>query len=148
MDGNTRGKNYNMQRVMEFYESGMKPAEIANRLKINSVQSLRHAIERHKREKERTERIISEITEEKQARQKAEDEKLENEAKQKETAERHKLIAKIVPPNVGLFPYAIDIQTFKALEFVLKKQWNCDFYIDSETQEIYLPALIPQFLSG
>ena len=142
MDGNTRGKSYNMQRVMELYESGMKPAEIANRLKINSVQSLRHAIERHKREKERTERIISEIAEEKQARKKAEDEKLENEAKQKETAERQKLIAKILPPNVGLFPYAIDIQTFKALEFVLKKQWNCDFYIDSETQEIYLPENI------
>ena len=47
-----------------------------------------------------------------------------------------------MPPNVGLFPYAIDIQTFKALEFVLKKQWNCDFYIDSETQEIYLPENI------
>ena len=52
-----------MQRVMELYEGGMKPTEIASRLKINSVQSLRHAIERHKREKERTERIISEIAE-------------------------------------------------------------------------------------
>lgn len=94
------------------------------------------------REKERTERIISEITEEKQARLKAEDERLKNEAKQKETAERHKLVAKILPPNVGLFPYAIDIRTFKALEFVLKEQWNCDFYIDSESQEIYLPENI------
>ena len=131
-----------MQRLMELYESGMKPTEIANRLKINSVQSLRYAIERHKREKVRTERIISEITEEKQARQKAEDEKLENEAKQKDTAERHKLVAKILPLNVGLFPYAIDIRTFKALEFVLKEQWNCDFYIDSESQEIYLPENI------
>lgn len=52
MGGNVRGKIYNMQRVMELYESGMKPAEIANRLKINSVQSLRHAIEHHKREGE------------------------------------------------------------------------------------------------
>jgi hypothetical protein len=37
MGGNTRGKRYNMQRVMKLYESEMKPAEIANRLKINSV---------------------------------------------------------------------------------------------------------------
>jgi hypothetical protein len=44
MGGNARGKYYNMQRIMELNESGMKPAEIANRLKINSVQSLRHSI--------------------------------------------------------------------------------------------------------
>ena len=91
--------------------------------------------ERRREQKESSLKLLRK----KQARQKAEDEKLENEVKQKETAERHKLIAKILPPNVGLFPYAIDIQTFNALEFVLKEQWNCDFYIDSETQEIYLP---------
>ena len=139
MDRNVRGRNYNMQRVMELYESGMKPTEIANRLKINSVQSLRHAIERHNREKERTERIISEIAEEKKVRQKAEQEKLEDEAKQREMAERQKVITKIIPPVAGLFSYAIDIQTFKALEFVLKEQWNDSFFINSETQEIYLP---------
>ena len=64
MGGNARGKNYNMHSVIELYASGMKSAEITNRLKINSVQNLRHAIEHHKREMERTERIISEITEE------------------------------------------------------------------------------------
>ena len=54
-------------------------------------------------------------------------------------AERQKLIAKIIPPVAGLFSYAIDIHTFKALEFVLKEQWNDSFFINSETQEIYLP---------
>ena len=136
MDRNVRGRNYNMQKVMEIYESGLKPSEIAKRLKINSVQSLRHAIERHNREKERTEKIISEIAEEKKVRQKAEQEKLEEDAKQREMAERQKLIAKIIPPVAGLFSYAIDIHTFKALEFVLKEQWNDSFFINSETQEI------------
>ena len=88
MDRNVRGRNYNMQKVMELYESGLKPSEIAKRLKINSVQSLRHAIERHNREKERTEKIISEIAEEKKVRQKAEQENLEEDAKQREMAER------------------------------------------------------------
>ena len=106
---------------MQLFGSSM-PAEIASRLKINSVQSLRHAIERHKREKERTERIISEIAEEKRAIQKAEDEKLENEAKQKETAERHRLIAKILPLNVGLFPYAIDTKILKRWNLSLKNR--------------------------
>ena len=52
MDRNFRGMDYNMQKVMDLYESGLKPSDIAKRLKINSVQSLRHAIERHKTEKE------------------------------------------------------------------------------------------------
>jgi hypothetical protein len=139
MDRNVRGRNYNMHKVMELYESGLKPSEIAKRLKIKSVQSLRHAIGRHNREKERTEKIISEITEERKVMQKAEHEKLEEDAKQREMAERQKLIAKIIPPVAGLFSYDIDIQTFKALEFVLKEQWNDSFFINSETQEIYLP---------
>ena len=84
MDRNVRSRNYVIQKVMELYESELKPSEIAKGLKINSVQSLRHAIERHNREKERIERITSEIAEEKKVRQKAEQEKLENEAKQRE----------------------------------------------------------------
>ena len=52
MDRNFRGMDYNMQKVMDLYESGLKHSDIAKRLKINSVQSLRHAIERHKTEKE------------------------------------------------------------------------------------------------
>ena len=59
-----------------------------------------------------------------------------------ETSERHNLIAKILPPNVGLFPNSIDILTFKALEFFLKEQWKSGFYEDSETHEIYLPENI------
>ena len=39
MGGNARGKNYNIQRVMELYESGMKPSEIANRLKLTRFRT-------------------------------------------------------------------------------------------------------------
>lgn len=129
IDRNVRGRNYDIQKVMELYESGLKPSEIAERLKINSVQSLRHTVERHKREKEITEGIISKIAEEKQAKRKSEQEKLENEAKRREIAEKQKLIAKIMPPIVGLFSYAIDTHTFKALEFVLRDQWNNSFLL-------------------
>ena len=54
-----RGKNYNMRKIMELYDSGLTPAEIAHRLRINSDQSLRHAIERQNREREEKERILS-----------------------------------------------------------------------------------------
>ena len=35
MGRNVRGRYYNIQKVMELYESGLKPSEIAKRLKIN-----------------------------------------------------------------------------------------------------------------
>jgi uncharacterized protein (DUF433 family) len=53
-----RGKNYNMRKIMELYDSGLTPAEIAHMLRINSVQSLRHAIEWQDREREGKERIL------------------------------------------------------------------------------------------
>ena len=59
--------------------------------------------------------------------EKAEQEKLENEAKQREEAESQKLMVKIIPTVASLFSYAIDIQTFRALEFVPKEQWNHSF---------------------
>ena len=124
----------------EFQRQGLQHAEsngsIRKRIeafrhckkaKNQFFQSLRHAIERHNREEERTERIISEIAEEKKVRQKAEQEKLENESKQREKQERQKLIAKTMSPVAGPFLYVMNIQTFESLEFVLQEQWNHSF---------------------
>lgn len=35
MDRNFRGTDYDMQKVMDLYESVLKPSDIAKRLKIN-----------------------------------------------------------------------------------------------------------------
>lgn len=134
-----RGKNYNMRKIMELYDSGLTPAEIAHRLRINSVQSLRHAIERQNREREEKERILKAIDKENEAKQKMEQGRLEYEARQKDKAKREKLRKDILAPNTGMFTYAIDRQTFEALEYVMKRQWGNSFFIDSEEQEIYVP---------
>ena len=68
---------------MELYDSGLTPAEIAHRPRINSVQSLRHAIERRNREREEKERILKAIDKENEAKQKMEQERLEYEARGK-----------------------------------------------------------------
>ena len=109
-----RGKNYNMQKIMELYDSGLTPAEIAHRLRINSIQSLRHAIERQNREREEKERILKAIDRENEAKQKMEQERLEYEAREKEKAKKEKLRKNILAPNTGMFPYAIDRRTFEA----------------------------------
>ena len=134
-----RGKNYNMRKIMELYDSGLTPPEIARRLRINSVQSLRHAIERQNREREEKERILKAIDKENKAKQKMEAERLEYEARQKNKAKREKLRKDILAPNTGMFSYAIDRQTFEALEYVMKRQWGNSFFVDSEEQEIYVP---------
>ena len=134
-----RGKNYNMRKIMELYDSGLTPPEIARRLRINSVQSLRHAIERQNREREEKERILKAIDKENKAKQKMEAERLEYEARQKNKAKREKLRKDILAPNTGMFSYAIDRQTFEALDYVMKRQWENSFFADSEEQEIYVP---------
>lgn len=114
-----RGQNYNMRKIMELYDSGLTPAEIAHRLRINSVQSLRHAIERQNREREEKERILKAIDKENEAKQKMKQERLEYEARQKDKATREKLRKDILASNTGMFTYAIDRQTFEALEYVM-----------------------------
>ena len=45
----------------------------------------------------------------------------------------------MLAPNRGIFPYAIDHPTFEVLEYVIKRQWEDSFFIDSDEQEIYIP---------
>ena len=61
-----------------------------------------------------------------------EQERLEYEAGRKERAKKEKLKKDILAPNTGIFPYSIDRQTFEALEYVIKLQWENNFFIDSE----------------
>ena len=68
-----------------------------------------------------------------------EQERLEYEGRQKDKAKREKLRKNILAPNMGIFPYAIDRRTLEALEYVMKRQWENSFFVDSEEQEIYVP---------
>ena len=100
-----KGKNYNTRKIVELYDLGLTPAEIAHRLRIDSVQSLRHAIERRNREREEKERIFKAIDKKNEAKQKVEQERLEYEARQKNKAKREKLWRNILAPNTGMFSY-------------------------------------------
>ena len=53
---NVRGKAYNMDKIMELFDRGYNYQQIAKRLHIKSLQSLRHSVEREVRK--RVERFI------------------------------------------------------------------------------------------
>jgi len=53
---NTRGKAYNMDKIMELFDQGYNYQQIAKKLHIKSLQSLRHSVEREVRK--RVERSI------------------------------------------------------------------------------------------
>lgn len=133
-----RGKAYNITKIMALYDSGLKPADIASRMKIRSVQSLRHAIERQIRERDEKERIMAAIVSEKESRQRMEQEKQQLEARQRENEQRRNLRAKLVPLDAGLFSYSIDEKTFNALDYVLNRIWGDACFIDSKEKEIYI----------
>jgi len=53
---NVRGKAYNMDKIMELFDQGYSYQQIAKKLHIKSLQSLRHSVEREVRK--RVERFI------------------------------------------------------------------------------------------
>jgi len=53
---NVRGKAYNIDKIMELFDQGYNYQQIAKKLHIKSLQSLRHSVEREVRK--RVERYI------------------------------------------------------------------------------------------
>jgi len=53
---NIRGKAYNKERIMELFNEGYSYEQIAKKLHIKSVQSLRHSVEKEVRK--RAERLL------------------------------------------------------------------------------------------
>ena len=53
---NVRGKAYNKERIIELFDEGYSYEQIAKKLHIKSVQSLRHSVEKEVRK--RAERLL------------------------------------------------------------------------------------------
>ena len=53
---NVRGKAYNMDKIMELFDQGYNYQQIAKKLHIKSLQSLRHSVEKEVRK--RAERLL------------------------------------------------------------------------------------------
>ena len=58
-----RGKQYNLQKMLDLYKEGNSYEEIADKCQIKSVQSVRHAIEKRLKE-ERAEKEKKKLEEE------------------------------------------------------------------------------------
>jgi len=50
---NVRGKAYNKERIMELFDEGYSYEQIAKKLHIKSLQSLRHSVEREVKKESR-----------------------------------------------------------------------------------------------
>ncbi|PYB67470.1 hypothetical protein DMB44_09055 [Thermoplasma sp. Kam2015] len=138
----SRGKSYDMKKIMELYDFGLKPAEIAAKMKIASVQSLRHAIERKINDRRIDEKIQELMIERKRAKEAAERESQAEEMRRKQESEREEIERMKMPAASGIFPYVIDDRTFKMLRYVIMRIWGNRFPIDSKDMEIYVPQSI------
>ncbi len=122
-----KSKKYNKKQMLELYKQGMSYEEIAERINSNSVQSVRHSIERWNREVE-----IKIREEEERKRLRKEKELHEEQIKRKRIDDERK------GPKQGLFDYLIDNETWDALEFILSKEYGDELLFDKQNSRIYI----------
>ncbi|MCW6168587.1 MAG: hypothetical protein LVQ96_03180 [Thermoplasmatales archaeon] len=103
---NVRGRSYNYNKIENLLDEGLSTGEIAARLHTDSLQSVRHAIEKIKRER----RILKEA----ERKRKLE---IQREEKRKEDVKRR--YASI--NQVGLLRMSVDHESLAALEAIVPK---------------------------
>ncbi|MEM0135022.1 MAG: hypothetical protein QXU18_07340 [Thermoplasmatales archaeon] len=138
MANSRRGKTYDMKKVMELYDSGLKPQDIAKRLKIVSVQSLRHSIERVKRKRKelKEEEIrIFKMQEKERLEKEAE---LESMRKTEERKRKEMFRALLPAPYMGILKHSISDVDLKALKHVMFAYWKDQVLFDDISGEIYV----------
>ena len=116
-----RGSSYNIKKIMELYDFGMKSADIASIIKIQSIQSLRHAIERQNILRQRLDELTAKIRRKKEAGERAMWKKLEAEQRRKENLKRIELKKLISSSDAGLFQHTIGRSTYMALRYVIEQ---------------------------
>ena len=124
-----RGKSYDMEKIMQLYKQGMSYKEIASKMNIRSLQSLRHSVEREiKRE---IDDLISDMQEEKRIALES------GEGMMKEKLELEK---RLRPPLTGLLDIYADQSVLRAL---MKAAENLDIPYSSsvDSWNFYFPEL-------
>ena len=108
-----RGKQYDIQNMLDLYNEGNSYEEIADKFQIKSVQSVRHVIEKGVKEDIKRKQGLIELD-------KAETEK----KKLAEDEERKKIEEKMKPVRMGTFDFRIDSRTLDALEHLLQNKYG------------------------
>ena len=98
-----RGKQYDLQKMLDLYYKGYSYLEIADELQIESVQSVRHAIERGLKEDIKFDQALIKLNEAETEKEKTEEEE-----------ERKKIEEKMKPVRMGIFDFRINNQTMDA----------------------------------
>ena len=107
----SRGKQYDLQKMLDLYNKGYSYQEIADEFQTKSVQSVRHAIEKRLKEDIAFDQALINFD-------KAETEK----KKLKEEEESKKIEEKMKPVIMGIFDFWIDSLTLDALEYFLQNK--------------------------
>jgi uncharacterized protein (DUF433 family) len=131
-----RGKAYDMDRIIDMYDDGHSYEEIASELGINSVQSLRHSVEKFLREREKKWKKISEEREKKEEEETKERRRIAEEKKRR-----------LEPPVTGIMDIYADYETIAAFNqacdgfrFIHNKYHGIEKY--------YSPQSIPEKNEG
>ncbi len=120
-----RGKQYDLQKMLDLYNKGYSYQEIADEFQIKSIQSVRHAIEKRLKEDIAFDQALINFD-------KAETEK----KKLKEEEESKKIEEKMKPVRMGIFDFQIDSLTLDALEYFLQNKYGSKVLIDKTNRVI------------
>lgn len=122
-----RGKKYNKKQMLELYKQGMSYEEIAERINSNSVQSVRHSIERWNREEK------SRIREEEERKRLRKEKEL-----QEEQIKRKRIEDEKKAPKKGMLDYLIDNETWEALKYIIPVEYKDKVLFDDENSTFYI----------
>ncbi len=126
-----RGRSYNMDEIIDLYDEGYSYREIASRMNIKSVQSLRHSVEKFLRERERK---WAEISEEDRRKER----EMEEERRMREIAERRRRQPQVTGV-LTVYGDGEDLEAFReacdGLGIVYREYGNA--------QEFFFPQSIP-----
>ena len=120
-----RGKQYDLQKMLDLYFEGYSYKEIADKFQIKSIQSVRHAIEKGLKDDIAFVQAFTELD-------KANTEK----KKSAEEEERKKIEEKMKPSRMGIFDFRIDSRTLDALEYFLQNEYGSKVLIDRKNNII------------
>ncbi|SIM61034.1 hypothetical protein [Cuniculiplasma divulgatum] len=111
--------------MLDLYNKGYSYKEIENELQIESVQSVRHAIEKGLKDDIKFNQALIKLNEAETEMEKTEEEE-----------ERKKIEEKMKPVRMGIFDFRINIQTMDALEYFLQNKYGSKVLINKTKRVI------------
>jgi len=139
---NVRGKAYNKERIIELFDEGYSYEQIAKKLHIKSVQSLRHSVEKEVRK--RAERLL-EAQREMQIKEQQRKEQMrleELKRREEERVKRENIKRRTEPQSTGMMDIYCDDTTLERFKEICG---NLGFVYRFEDGifKMYIPLEIP-----